>query len=265
MLRQYLLGQQAEADLSQVEERLMSDGKLFQELLMLEDEVIDQYVRRQMSAEDRISFEKYFLQSPERREKLRFAQALTKYVDRTSANPAEARRQVADTLPSSDPRAPVYSRGPSTSFWLLRKPVFAYALTAALILIVAGVSWMVIRNRQPSGPGHVFEATLLPGGIIREGGEVQMISIPAGTDTVRFHLLLPENSYREYGVLIVSSAGESIWSVNALKAIEISGKKTIEVDVSTGLLPADVYRLKLRGRNDNTYEDFSSYAFRVNR
>ena len=31
-----------------------------------------------------------------------------------------------------------------------------------------------------AGPGKVFEATLVPGGVVREGGEIQTISLAAG-------------------------------------------------------------------------------------
>ena len=92
-----------EADLSQVEERLMSESDLYAELLIFEDELIDQYVRGQMSESDRASFEDHFLQSPEHRQKLRFARAFTKYVDRAVGQPTGECK--AEAAPAASPVA----------------------------------------------------------------------------------------------------------------------------------------------------------------
>ena len=79
-LCQYLLGKLAEDEQRQLEEQLMTQANLFEQLEVLEDELIDEYLRNTLSNKDREGFEKHFLSSPERHQKLRFAQAFRSYV-----------------------------------------------------------------------------------------------------------------------------------------------------------------------------------------
>ena len=79
-LCQYLLGKLAEDVQRQLEEKLMTQANLFEQLEVLEDELIDEYLRNTLSNKDREGFEKHFLSSPERHQKLRFAQAFRSYV-----------------------------------------------------------------------------------------------------------------------------------------------------------------------------------------
>src|ERR1700682_2490180 len=79
-IRLYLLGQAPLEDSSKVEERLLTDGEFYQELLIVEEELIDRYLSGELSESERESFEPHFLLPPERQQKLRFARSLKKYV-----------------------------------------------------------------------------------------------------------------------------------------------------------------------------------------
>lgn len=81
-IRKYLLGNiQAEDERRKIEKRLMLDDDYFEELLMQEEELIQDYVDGQLSTDERQSFEKHFLISEERRHKIQFARALRRYID----------------------------------------------------------------------------------------------------------------------------------------------------------------------------------------
>ena len=104
---------------------------------------------------------------------------------------------------------------------------------------------MAIRSFQSVGPGRVFEATLVPAhGVIREGGEMQTISMPPDTDTVRLNLVLPTDQYRDYGVELLASDGRSVLTQENLHSVEASAKKSLLVDVPAHLLNRDAFRLK---------------------
>ena len=79
-LCQYLLGKLAEDVQRRLEEKLMTQANLLEQLEVLEDELIDEYLRNALSDKDRESFEEHFLSSPERHQKLKFAQAFRSYV-----------------------------------------------------------------------------------------------------------------------------------------------------------------------------------------
>src|SRR5262245_14939103 len=76
----YLLGQLGDQEQRQLEERLMTQDDAFEQLQVLEDELIDEYLKNELPVQDREDFEKHFLSAPERREKLRFAEAFRSYV-----------------------------------------------------------------------------------------------------------------------------------------------------------------------------------------
>jgi hypothetical protein len=265
-LRRYLLGQMVEVDLSQVEERLMSEADLYEEILILEDEIIDQYIRGAMSEAESASFERYFLQSPEHRQKLRFARALRKYVDQTVGEPTSDFK--AEVIPAKPPLAdPAYVDPPNPSprprgfwSWPFPAPALNYALAAVAVIAVAGLAWMLIP--RPAGPAKVFEATLTPGGLTREGGELQTISIPPGPNTLRVRLILPAGQYEDYKIELFSSNNSPVLTRDQLNSTEEAGKKVLYVDI-TANLRRDTYKLKLSARSAGAYEGIASYNFQI--
>ena len=265
----YLLGQMVEADLSQVEERLMSGSNLYEELSIIEDELIDQYVRAQLSESDRVDFEKYFLQSPEHQQKLRFARAFSKYIDRAVSQPTDEFK--AEAAPAASPVADTAYAHPASPSpkarrfwsWPFQTPVLNYALAAVVVIAVAGLAWMSLRSLRPAGPGNVFEATLVPGGVVREGGEIQTISLAAGTDTLRLRLILPSEPYPDYKAVLVDSNDTFTVTRDQLTPTDTSGKKMLLFEIPATTLRPDTYRLRLSARSTGAYEEIATYNFRI--
>lgn len=71
LLKRYLLGQLAEQQMREIEQRYLADEALFDELLNVETELITQYQNGQLSSKESEQFERYFLRSAERRNRLR--------------------------------------------------------------------------------------------------------------------------------------------------------------------------------------------------
>jgi hypothetical protein len=149
----YLLGALPEAELAACERRYLEDATLFAELEEIEDELIDDYVSGALTGNSRERFEKYFLRSAARREKLEFARAITEHAvawkkNRTAdALPAtiiddSSSRAVTDST-RADPRVLPFKR------WSMPVPAWQqWTAIAATILIaaVAGALWL--RNRE---------------------------------------------------------------------------------------------------------------------
>jgi Tetratricopeptide repeat. len=96
-IRQYLLGEMAEAEMVPFEERLMTEDLLFEMLLVVEDELIDERAEGALSAEEQARFDAYFLATPQRRERLLLAQGLHDY----AAQPADKLKLVANLASGS--------------------------------------------------------------------------------------------------------------------------------------------------------------------
>src|ERR1044071_10348200 len=72
----YLLGDLPEEKLSEIEDRAFQDGQYLQCIIAAESDLIDEYVRGELSDSARRQFESRFLASAERRRKVEFARAL---------------------------------------------------------------------------------------------------------------------------------------------------------------------------------------------
>ena len=126
-LKQYLLGQASEADREEIERDLLANDDFFEELLVAEDEVIDEYVNGRLSGLERGAFEEHFLATPDRHEKLKFGRAFNRYLSSQAA--AE---------PTATPSV--------SSNWLRTRPLFSSPLRiAALVIVVIGLAFGIWR------------------------------------------------------------------------------------------------------------------------
>lgn len=75
----YLLGLLPEGELQKFEAACFRDDSLLEELRATEDELMDDYVNGQLSEQHRRNFERHFLSSDDRRQKLAFAIAMKIY------------------------------------------------------------------------------------------------------------------------------------------------------------------------------------------
>ena len=57
VLVRYLLGQLSEEEQEQIEEQYIGDGDFLDQLLVVEDDLIDDYVTGSLPAQDRLHFE----------------------------------------------------------------------------------------------------------------------------------------------------------------------------------------------------------------
>jgi hypothetical protein len=111
-ITRYLLGNLEEEEQDRIEQRYFTDPELLALVEATEDDLIDAYVRGELSAADRARFESHFLRSRRRRERVKTAEALLAQ------------------LPSKSSRAPVW-----------------FAFAAALVLMFA--LW---RGETPKPP-----------------------------------------------------------------------------------------------------------------
>src|SRR4030095_11859850 len=84
----YLLGDLTDDEQVEVEDRAFADHQYMERMLAVEDDLIDNYLRGSLSERERSQFEKRFLASDHRRQKIEFARALAE-VSSKSAEPAD--------------------------------------------------------------------------------------------------------------------------------------------------------------------------------
>lgn len=136
MLAQYLLGELPEEEQGRLEERIFI-GENFDQLMAVEEDLVEDYLHGQLNASERERFEKFYLTSPRRRERVIFTKALLEVLQR-----AQSEKNVA---PQTEP-SPWWSN----IFAPLREPslLWRFSLATACLIIFAGLTWLVIETMQ---------------------------------------------------------------------------------------------------------------------
>jgi hypothetical protein len=136
LVSRFLLGDVTEEQKAQLEERFFSDDEYFDYMLAIEDELIDDYAQGALSERQREMFEKHFLNSPARLQRVAFAQALQK-----TANLVEPARQ-----PVEREAKPWWQS--LLGLFGLQNPALQMALGALAIVLMVGCSWLIFESAR---------------------------------------------------------------------------------------------------------------------
>ena len=98
-LRRYLLGELSDEEQSREEERFLTDKDYFERLLLVEDDLMDEYVSGALSQVDREKVGRRFLLSPKRQERVSLAGNLQRYARGSPALPGHEQDQDEDFIP----------------------------------------------------------------------------------------------------------------------------------------------------------------------
>lgn len=260
LIQRYLLAELDEEMRQRLEERLMTDNEYFEELLVAEDELIDSYLSNALPPGDKEKFEGHFLSTPERRRKMSFARTLRKYI---------VAKEEELTVPAGIDNSSASRKRflfPSFGF---RNPIAGFSVAAALLLMVIGVSWLILREQRAENPsrpgngGNVLAVNLTAGGV-RSEGERNRITIPANTNIVEFRLEIAFDEYKNYRAIIQTDTGSEVFSLDQLAAEKNGSERVVIVPTPAKTLRPGDYQLKLSGlAAGGELEDIGTYYFRI--
>jgi hypothetical protein len=158
---QYLLGELSESECQQLEEAYFADDSLFERFMAVKEDLLDAYSRGDLIGNKLERFERHYLTSTLRRQRVEEARELIQATSIEATTDIEARHET---------RQP-FLKWP----WFARfshQPIgWSLGFIAVLLLIVAG-GWIVIRQIQDRSAGREKEQVLnttKPGGNIVEG------------------------------------------------------------------------------------------------
>lgn len=119
----------------------------FENMLIAENDLIDAYVKGDLSSEDQKRFENRLLLNPQQQQRVKFAKTLIKYV---SSLPVED----LETLPSDSKWSSIFSRVFSLG------PMLSFSYAAGALILFIGILWLVVDNNSPhfSHPGDLIAA-----------------------------------------------------------------------------------------------------------
>jgi hypothetical protein len=222
-IRGYLLGKLPDGSREEFERDLMVNDGVFTELLIMEDELTDEYVSDSLDPDDRGNFETHFLASPERQDSLRFAQALNRYVTTHTSRQQEI------------------TQTPVPGFFSGRTRFVRFAVAVAVLAMIASALWFFLPRQTSPRTFATLTLSIAPNTRGQEG-QVAGIRLPLDKDALRIFLRLPNPSAPPtgYRVQLLAGSGES-------RSLNIAGQdsQAVVVEIPGAQLRLGEYALSL--------------------
>lgn len=248
-IKSYLLGVLDNDRKTQLEERILSAPETYEELLLVEEELIDSYVADGLSTLERQQFETHFLITAERQKNLRFGQLLKRYVN-SHPFPVSHVEKGAPAKKSFN-----LSILPATG-----RPVMVFGIAGVVLLGVALLWWSGYR-RPPSrlAQQHVEPVVV----VALAPAAARRVNVPPKGYDLKLELELANPSFRNYKSELFRE-NTSVQTRGELR-MESKGEQYIVPLTITGemLSPGD-YEVKLSGVSESGANEFvEKYSFRV--
>jgi len=278
LLTQYLLGALSEVDTETLDERSVTDDEFAENLDAVENDLVDAYVRGELSGETLERFKGFYLSSRRRLEKVEISKALLRCEESAASAPSPAAPVRA--IPGSE----VFQESPTSRFpWrhfdMLR---WGFAGAALLVLFVAGYLFVENGRLQRQGTeaqerqetlarrtrelerqlgeqrsanagllqelDHLREALAEPHGLktvtalllpqTRGTGQVPTVSVSGGTDRIQLRLRLEADDFPAYRVALK----DPLMNLVILNRSGLKARSELEGRVVSVGVPADLLK-----------------------
>lgn len=274
LLRQYLLGELTEGEQEFIEERFITDRDFKERALVIEDEMVEDYLYGGLSETEEASFVRHFLSTPEQRRKVRFAAALKKYIVAGAAmHPTKSSGEVR-TLGF---RASELRRMP---LWRTTSLLVPATLTL-LFIITIGIGWLAWiqqrekdtaafhlklerLNRQPAS-GDSRWVALSPLNV-RGNRDANVLQRPMDDAVVQLWLMLIKDEYQSYQVVFQKENDAEQFPIGGLQTETTPRGRAVPLRIPAEILTPGTFILKLNGVGDgDRIEEIDEYYLHVTR
>jgi len=270
VLRTWLLGLLSPAEGEALEQRLITDADAFEEIALVEQELIDQYLSGQLSEKERAGFESFFMNSEDRQRQFKIAKAFRSYVEREDPSghrvqparqvePRQSARQSATNIQATNQRYPV----PVQTSFLATLNAYRIPVMAAVVVLSVSVSWIAYRSiRGTDGPA--LAVVLEPATHTREGGGgLQQVNLPPNVRVLELHAKVPKRGSASYKATLVDADGNELVS-SEMPRVDTSNSEAdvIVVSVAVERLAAGQYQMNVDASySGGPTESAASYRF----
>lgn len=297
LIRRYLLGQVSVEQRAAFEDQYLADDNVFEELAEAENDLIDDYVRSRLSADERTQFLNLYLTTQERHERVEFAQALFKHSDGALGAYGASIPGPGTPVPIDDlPPVPIVRPGVSQMWRGL--------IGISAVLVVVASIWLVVLNGQlktklnesstqhqelqgkvqnlqnqitqlkaqlegDSWPipaaGQAVMTIMLSPKLERGGdGSGNLLHLPSGVAQTNLMLKRAPDEHLVYSATLETVEGLQVWKGSNLPKRNVSDATIVVVTLPTAVLRNGDYILRLSGINNaGKTEELAPYAFRV--
>ncbi len=240
----YLLEELSEREAEEFEEQCFAQPEWPASVDSAEDDLVEAYVRKELSPDRRKRFEKYYLTTAARKERVLFARSFLRVVC------------------SGEPPKPTWTDR-IRDFWNTKPVTLKYASVAIVLILSA---FLLIRSIPPhSGPRTFANLNLTIASENRSQGAPtapQKVTLPLGADALRLSLTLPEPAPTGSAYIV---QWENVKGSIKILDVESQDAKSINVVIPADELVPGRYALKLLRKNQDGTEQHvaGSYFFDV--
>lgn len=266
-IRRYLLNRLDEEGREWFEERFVTDPAFREMALVIEDELIEDYLDGFLRADEREDFVGRYLSAPRQLEELKLSQALREYATQEAEGALDGQRIVTTRGRQKVINLLLGKR------WL---PALAFVLLIALAVgwsLAGGWRWghqqaalnaeVALLNRQSSDGGSTQDVPLTST-LSRAAGEGQKVTVTSGVKTVQLLLNLPGRRPQIYEATLRVNDGPEVFTIGGLHAEDAGGGRLLKLKVPARLLTPEDYVLSVRGGDaPGQAEDVAEYFFRI--
>lgn len=297
LLIRYLLGKASEAEQEEIEAKFFADNDLFEQMIVVENDLIDSFIRGSLTADEEELFKTQYFTTETRSNRVNVSKAFISVATESRLKDASEKKLETEKRP-----------------WIawLQQPIggFAWARVGMAVLFIA-VSlfggyflWrygkqeneivktpvpspmplssptpvLVKTNPTPPQPSNeenkntpekgtpkqeplksVIATLVLSGGAVRGGSSSSMLTINDSTSRVNIKIKINNTPYASYQGIIKRVAGEEIWRGN------LSRKgSSVEVTISAQKFSQGDYIITVEGTTtEGTTENVKSSYFKV--
>jgi anti-sigma factor RsiW len=271
-IRRYLLGELSDSEREEVEQRFFTDGDYKEEVLMVEEELLEDYVAGVLIPQERELFHKNYLSAPLQKRKLRLAQALE-------------RRAAQASVPT-----PKTVGRPSWLERLLNVFRFSNGLMQlswamlVLIIVLAG-AWLIVKTLRTDrneiqaelirlngpqstvlAPGSTVASGVLSPISVREGGRSPLITITGDTQVVQLRIPQPSGQQGSYQAILKDNKGGEVARISDIAVHSVDNGPTIVLQFPAKIFEPGDYVVTLAQLNSGSGgEGVGDYSFRIAR
>ena len=298
LLVRYLLGSLAEDETERLDELSVADDQFAEHLKAVEHDLVDAYVKGELSGDTLDRFTTHYLSSPATQDKIRFAEALLTYQRRAAPAPAARVRRFAvlrlapqwgwavaalvflgatgylfvennrlrhQMIDARATRAALETRGQE----LQRQVTEQRSVNAETARELAQVRASLAQRpdagaaNQPASQTVVASFVLLPPR--RDAGDTLIIAFPAGTEAVTLHVDLESDDFPIYRADVKDSAtAQIIWHGSDLRAAPRGRERSLSITLDASVLKPRTYTVDVTGvPARGAPQSVGSYPFRV--
>jgi hypothetical protein len=227
-----------------LEQRVLADDAFGARLRGIETDLIDDYARQRLGAEDRDAVARWLLATPQDRSRLRTAVALRKAIEARAPAPAQV---TAPVSPHERRRTRAW-RSDSSLFGRRRGALLAFA-AAAVVLLVALAYWQRgSRLTPPVGPLAANASTITLLASLQRGtpdAPDAVVTVPAAASALRLQIEVVDGDASTRYTLQIANATRRVFEVQGLTARTNGPYRFVEVALAPTILGNGDYRVRV--------------------